>query len=101
MISVAPMKPGLPPPAGSGNSSSVPTRFANVFRNSPSAGSSGITTSRGEVWGTPAASASTGADDAGRRVRAGGQVLGDVSDIVARSTSGSIRSGSLWSDRNV
>jgi hypothetical protein len=101
MISLAPMKPGFPPLPGSGYSSIVPNWFAKVPRNEPRAGSSGITTRCGFVWGTPAASASGG------RITA---AAGWVPEVWSRATfagqrsrhaSGSIRSGSLCSDRNV
>ncbi len=95
MISVAPMNPGVAPRVGCGNSSIVPIRFANVLRNSPSAGSSGITTIRGVVCGTPAASASVG-----RMTPAAGCVpevrsLSTSPTTVPRSSAGSIRSASL------
>ena len=78
MISVASMKPGRPAAAGSGNSSIVPNSPAKVLRNSPSAGSSGTTTSRGFVWATPAAACSDVEDLAGGRVGVGALVLGDL-----------------------
>ena len=43
-ISTAPAKPGVPSGPGRGNSSIVPGCPPNVFRNSPSAGSSGMNT---------------------------------------------------------
>ena len=101
MISVAPMKPGRPSAAGSGNSSIVPNSPAKVLRNSPSAGSSGTTTSRGFVWATPAAACS----DA-RIWPAAGWVWELWSWAIfagkrSRHSSGSIRSGCLRRERKV
>ncbi len=79
----------------------VPISFANCLRNSPSAGSSGMITMRGFVDGTPAARASDACTSA---------APGCVPDVWScaifagqrsRHISGSIRSGCLWSDRNV
>ena len=59
MISVTPRKPGFLSETALGYSANMPTAPAKAFWNSPSAGSSGMTTSRHDGQGIPAASRRT------------------------------------------
>ncbi len=59
MISVTPRKPGFLSETALGYSANAPMAPAKAFWNSPSDGSSGMTTSRQDGQGMPAASLST------------------------------------------
>ncbi len=99
--SAAPSNPGCPAPAAVGYSENVPTTFAKSFRNSPSAGSSGITTMRIGTVGRPAAFESSSTTRAPAGCCAAIWSFTRLSTKVSCRSSGRMFEGSLSMLRNV